>query len=324
MKVLVTGGAGFIGSHVSSHLAWRGHEVHVLDRFSYAGRLKNLKEMVGGAGCRIWCGDLKEWDVCTKLAEFGFDWLIHMASNTHIDHSIRNPHVFVQDNVVGTDQLLHAFSIHRLPPRTLVYSTDEVFGPTPPGERFDESAPMKPSNPYSASKVAIEALCHSYGITFGYQPMIVRPCNTYGPNQHPEKVIPRFVRQALAGEPLTVHNDGSGARDWLFVRDHARATEAIMLRGQLGHSYNLAAGDEHTDIEIATEIQDILKVTHNIKNVNIRPGHDKRYWMDNSKLRLLDWKPETPFNIGFRDTVMWNKNNIHHWADDSLNITDVA
>ena len=324
MKVLVTGGAGFIGSHVSSHLAWRGHEVHVLDRFSYAGRLKNLKDMVGGAGARIWVGDLKEWDVCTRLAEHGFDWLIHMASNTHVDHSISNPHVFVLDNVVGTDQLLHAFATRSENTRALVYSTDEVFGPTPAGERFDEHAAMKPSNPYSASKVAIEALCHSYGITFGFNPMIVRPCNTYGPNQHPEKVIPRFVRQALAGKPLTVHNDGSGARDWLWVKDHARATEAIMERGQLGESYNMAAGDEHTDMEIATQIQDILKVTHNIKNVNIRPGHDKRYWMDNAKLRLLDWKPQTPFNIGFRDTVMWNKHNIAHWADDSLPLSAIG
>lgn len=339
MKVLITGAAGFIGSHVAAHLLERGYDVHVLDRFSYAGKLQNLAPILRGV--RLWVGDLKEWDVCKKVAAAGFDYLVHMASNTHVDHSISNPRVFVLDNVVGTDQLLHAFSLESRRPVTLVYSTDEVFGPTPAGERFTESARLNPSNPYSASKCAIEALCSSYSVTFGYSPMIVRPCNTYGPRQHPEKVVPRFVRQALAGEPLTVNNDGSGARDWLHVEDHARAVDLILKRGVPGESYNLAAGDERTDYEIATTVLKILgiadfeesrdtlgfiseKLAGKIIYKNIRPGHDKRYWMNPSRLNMLGWTPQIPFEEGFRDTVLWNRDNPHYWDSDDIPIEEAV
>jgi dTDP-glucose 4,6-dehydratase len=294
----------------------RGYTVHILDRFSYAGKLRNLAPILRGV--QLWVGDLKEWDVCKKVAAAGFDYLVHMASNTHVDHSIRNPHQFVLDNVVGTDQLLHAFSLQGSRPRTLVYSTDEVFGSTPAGERFSESAPLNPSNPYSASKCAIEALCHSYKKTFDYAPMIVRPCNTYGPRQHPEKAIPRFVQQALTGKPLTVHNDGSGARDWLHTDDHARAVDLLLQKGNPGESYNLAAGEEHTDLEIATLVQQILNMETGIKHVSIRPGHDKRYWMNPAKLNSLGWTPKMPFEVGFHNTVIWNRDNPGHWDADDI------
>jgi len=322
VRVLVTGGCGFIGSHVSAHLHRVGYDVHVLDRLSYAGKIRNVEPLLPHV--RVWVGDLKEWDVCVRLAEQHFDAIVHMASNTHVDHSIRNPRVFVLDNTVATDQLLHAIAVHgdgaKQYPRVIVYSTDEVFGPTPPGECFTESAAYSPSNPYSASKVAMEALCRSYAVTFGLQPIVVRPCNTYGPRQHPEKVIPRFVRQAISGQPLTIHNDGSGSRDWLHVDDHARAIATLLHKGVVGESYNLAAGEEHTDLEIAERVIVQVNPDVGVTSVMVRPGHDRRYWMCGDKLRALGWQPHVPFDQGFRDTVAWNVANPRWWDADDVDI----
>jgi dTDP-glucose 4,6-dehydratase len=156
----------------------------------------------------------------------------------------------------------------------------------------------------------------AYWATHRLPTIIVRPCNTYGPRQHPEKAIPRFVRQALADEPLTIHRDGSGARDWLHTSDHARAIEAILHEGLPGSSYNMAAGDEHTDLEIAETVCRVLDKPIRVKSIDVRPGHDRRYWMDGSRLHQLGWRPLTPFATGFRDTVLWNVENRNWWAAD--------
>ena len=313
-RVLVTGGLGFIGSHVVEHLVARGYDVQVADRLSYAGKVRNLSAVLDSV--KLWMGDLKNPDFCERLAVYGFDEVVHMAGNTHVDRSISHPLEFTLDNVLGTNMLLDALERHGHDGRVLVYSTDEVFGPTPAGECFDENTPLRPSNAYSASKVGIEGLASAYWITHGLPTIIVRPCNTYGPRQHPEKVIPRFVRQALAGEPLTIHRDGSGARDWLHATDHARAVEAIMVEGLPGSSYNMAAGDEHTDLEIAEGVCRALDKPVLVKSVEVRPGHDRRYWMDGSRLRTLGWHPLVPFSTGFRDTVLWNAENRGWWDAD--------
>jgi dTDP-glucose 4,6-dehydratase len=321
-RVLVTGGAGFIGSHVAAHLKQQGWGVHILDRFSYAARFRNLAGVISEA--RLWVGDLKEWDVCVGLAKFGFDAVVHLASNTHVDHAIRNPVVFTRDNVLGTAQLLHALQLHCPAARVVAYSTDEVYGPTPDGERFTESAPFRPSNAYSASKVGIEGLASSYFVTHGMNISVVRPCNTYGRRQHPEKAIPRFVRQAMRGEPLTVHGDGSGARDWLHTGDHATGVEAVLEHGKAGEAYNLAAGDEHTDLAIARGVLNTLGKSEagRIEFITQRPGHDRRYWMAGDKLRALGWAPMMPFSIGFRDTVLWNAEHQDWWERDDLSLSE--
>lgn len=320
--VLVTGGLGFIGSHVAERLVVAGHDVHVADRMSYAGKVRNLGEVLRSA--KLWMGDLANPEFAERLAAHGFDAVVHMAGNTHVDRAISNPLEFTRDNVLGTNTLLDALRRHKHDGRVLVYSTDEVFGPTPAGERFDEFAPLRPSNAYSASKVGVEGLATAYWVTHRLQTIIVRPCNTYGTRQHPEKVIPRFVRQALAGEPLTIHRDGKGARDWLHATDHARAVEAILHEGLPGSSYNMAAGDEHTDLEIAEGVCSVLGVPIKVKSVEVRPGHDKRYWMDGSRLRLLGWHPLVPFATGFRDTVIWNAENRGWWDSDWVRPRDLV
>ena len=317
-RVLVTGGAGFIGSHVAERLKSSGHDVHVLDRFSYAGRIKNLAEILGDT--RLWVGDLKEWDVCVGLAKYGFDAVIHMASNTHVDHSIDNPVVFTRDNVLATNQLLHAFQLHCPTARFIVYSTDEVYGPTPIGRKFDESTQFRPSNAYSASKVGIEGLASSYFVTHGMNIVTVRPCNTYGPRQHPEKAIPKFVHQAMQGGPITVHGDGQGARDWLHVSDHAAAIETLLERGVSGEAYNIAACDEHRDIEVAYKVLEYSGQDCPVSFIKQRLGHDRRYFMDGTKLRALGWSPRVPFNDGLRAAVDWNMKNIDWYADNAVTV----
>lgn len=266
---------------------------------------------------RLWVGDLKEWDACVGLAKHGFDAVVHLASNTHVDHAIRNPVVFTRDNVLATNQLLHAFQLHCPKAKFVAYSTDEVYGPTPDGQRFREDQPFRASNAYSASKVGIEGLATSYFVTHDMPIVVVRPCNTYGRRQHPEKVIPRFVRQAMTGQPLTVHGDGQGARDWLHTSDHAAGVETLLESGVPGQAYNLASGDEHKDIEIAYKVLEHTGQSGDIQYIRQRPGHDRRYWMDGAKLRALGWQPRMPFTIGLIDTIKWNMENLG-WFDSDI------
>ena len=311
-KVLITGGAGFISSHVAGYLGKQGFEVHVADRLSYAGKIRNVAGNCPDA--KLWMGDLKSSEFCDKLAAIGFDAVIHAAGNTHVDHSIKDPISFTLDNVLATNQLLHAFE--KTPTRFVIYSTDEVYGSTPAGCIFDESTSFNPSNAYAASKVGIEGLARAYFVTFGMGIVVVRSCNTYGRGQHPEKAIPRFTRQCLKGEPITVHNDGSGSRDWLHTHDHARAIRLLMEQGQPGQAYNLARGEEHTDLEVATRIAELCHTKPNILFVPGRPGHDRRYWMDGTKIRTMGWAPEVPFDWGLRDAVEWTIDNQDWWEHD--------
>lgn len=323
--VLVTGGAGFIGHHVAGHFSDMGASVHIADRLSYAGKFRNLESLVDKA--RIWIGDLKNSEFCDKLAAFHFDYVVHMAGNTHVDRAIADPVTFTQDNVVGANQLLksiQAGGMEKWPRAIIMYSTDEVFGSTPLGMKFDELTPYNPSNAYSASKVGVEGVARSYWNTFHLPVMVVRPCNTYGRRQHPEKAIPRFTMQALRGEPLTVHNDGHGSRDWLHTSDHANAIWAVLDKGTLGESYNLAVEDEHEDLEVAEWICDILGKAPNIQLTPGRPGHDRRYFMDGSKIRALGWKPIVAFEDGLRDTVEWAKDHQDWWDRDDIKVASAV
>lgn len=341
MRVLITGGAGFIGSHVVRHFYHQGHTVAVADRFTYAGKGKNLASMLEVIDLLI--GDLATGDLADRCAQWRPDWVVHMAAETHVDRAINNPEAFMWSNVIGTTRLLQSLyqysqesmprdpgGLDWIPEQIIVYSTDEVFGSTPQGKRFDEYTPYNPSNAYSASKVGVEAIANAFYMTYNMPIIVVRPCNTYGPGQHPEKVIPKFVRQILNGEPVTVYNDGKGARDWLHVKDHAKAIHHLMEYGQAGESYNLAAGEEHADHEIALMIEDILGHEGLFptgpplrENVPGRPGHDRRYWMDSSKLRALGWRPEMPFAQGFREAVLWNAKHQDWWVDDVVEMSRV-
>jgi dTDP-glucose 4,6-dehydratase len=321
VKILITGGAGFIGSHVTRHLVAGGHEVIVADRFTYSGKARNLGPVL--KDIQLLIGDLATGDLAERCAEVQPDWVVHLAAETHVDHAIAHPERFMVSNVVGTTRLLQALYAQEgpYPGKIVVYSTDEVFGPTPAGVLFDEHAPLKPSNAYSASKVGVEGIATAFHVTHGLPCIVVRPCNTYGPGQHPEKAIPRFVGQVLRGEPLTLYNDGQGSRDWLYVTDHARAIETLLRFGVPGEAYNLAAGEEHTDAEVAHRIREILGAdAHPITSRPGRPGHDRRYAMDGRKLRALGWQPLRPFAEAFRETVLWNARHHEWWSHDLVEV----
>lgn len=323
-KILITGGAGFIGSHLAEHFQNLGWQTHVADRFTYAGKIRAIPEFL--KSINLWVGDLKEPDFCDKLVMGQFwDYIVHAAAQTHVDRSIENPFPFVNDNLLSTTRLLESLAKNRdcFPggmPRVLLYSTDEVFGSTPEGERFTEEARFNPSNPYSATKVACEAMGAAYMTTWGLPVMVIRPSNTYGPRQHPEKAIPKFVRQAIQGDSLTVHNDGLGARDWLHTSDHARAVELILAKGTPGSSYNVGAGDEHTDIEVAREVVRLTGSLSTIDYVPGRPGHDRRYWMDCSRVKSLGWEPQVKFSAGLEDAVRWNMGHQDWWTHDYISL----
>lgn len=330
MRVLITGGAGFIGGHVTEHMVAQGHTVAVADKFSYAGKAKNLAAVLPHIDLLI--GSLSTGDLAQRCAEWAPEWVVHMAGDTHVDMAIADPFRFQVNNVYGTCALLE--QLRRVPSvsKAVVYSTDEVFGPTPPDKAFSESTPFRPSNAYSASKCGVEGLATSFFVTHGLPTVIVRPCNTYGPRQHPEKVIPKFIGQIMRGDQVTIYGDGNGARDWLHTADHARAIEMLLLNGEPGTSYNLAAEDEHSDIEIFETITDIME-EHGLAEKAAawpplvtytpgRPGHDRRYMMDGARLRGLGWRPTVPFMEGFRDTVMWCAINQGYWDDDVVRFTD--
>ncbi len=329
MRVLVTGGLGFLGSYVARHLVAGGHEVLIADRLSYAGKVRNIAAILGQV--KLLIGDLADGDFAGRCAATFPDWVVHLAAETHVDRAIADPERFMTSNVLGTTRLLQALAQTWRPAwhqKCIVYSTDEVYGPTPEGVWFAEDAPFKPSNAYSASKVGVEGVAHAFWVTHRLPLVVVRPCNTYGPGQHPEKVIPKFVRQCLADEPLTVYNDGRGARDWLHVDDHARAIATLLHHGVPGEAYNLAAGEEHPDIEIATRIAELctgqaLAVDPSglpIRYQPGRPGHDRRYMMDGSKLRALGWAPRRGFDEAFAETVVWCRTHADWWEHDLVRV----
>ena len=338
MRILVTGGLGFIGSHVVRHFVNQGHEVIIADILSYAGKVRHIEDVL--MHVKLLIGDLAMGDLAERCAEQHPDYVIHMAANTHVDRAIRDPESFMYSNILGTTRLLQAlYKEHEclladdmwgtgFPRKIIVYSTDEVFGSTPAGVCFNESAPFRPSNAYSASKMGVEGIASSFFVTHAMPIVVVRPCNTYGVGQHPEKVIPKFVGQLLRGECLTVYNDGRGVRDWLHVEDHARAIEALCIHGVAGESYNLAAGEEHSDLGIALHIVEIVTgmpqggpaSTMPIVYEPGRPGHDKRYAMDGSKLRALGWSPQVEFAQGFAETVRWNMEHADYWEHDLVKV----
>lgn len=320
MRVLVTGGAGFIGSSIAEYYVHRGHTVAVADKFTYAGKARNLADSLSQLELLI--GSLSTGDLATRCAEWHPDVVIHCAADTHIDRSIADPFRFQINNPNATCSLLQAlWTSGHTPTKIVVYSTDEVYGPTPSGMAYKETQPFHPSNAYSASKVGVEGLATAFYVTHGMPITVVRPCNTYGLRQHPEKVIPKFVRQLMRGEKLTLYNDGTGSRDWLHTADHARAIDTIVHSGHPGEAYNLAAHEEHSDAEIAELVQSTLEKPGSIVYTPGRPGHDRRYFMDGSKLRALGWEPQENFQSRIRETILWNAANQDYWDSDTVRLS---
>lgn len=326
-RVVITGAAGFIYSHVARHFLRQGYGVTIADHFDAQGKGRNIASIIKDV--KLLIGDLVYGDLAKQCAAVEADYVIHAAAFTHVDDAIADPVRFALNNVVGTTMLLQALVKHaHRPEKVIIVSTDEVYGSTPAGQVFDEQARYNPTNAYSASKVGVEAMANAFWNTHKLPVVIVRPCNTYSIMQFPSKAIPRFVGQMIRREPVTIYNDGQGSRDWLHATDHARAIETLCLAGVPGEAYNLAAGEEHTDLDIATRIIEILSgqpvgidpSALPLTYVPGRPGHDRRYAMDGSKLRALGWQPRVPFDEGLRETVLWNAAHQDHWQHDLVEV----
>lgn len=333
-RILVTGGAGFIGSALCRHLVGQGHMLINVDKLTYAGNLDSLREVQGRPNYAFIRADISEERRMLKaLSEYEVDTIMHLAAESHVDRSIDGPSAFIETNVVGTFRLLNAAltywrtlsASHRPRFRFLHVSTDEVFGDLPfDSGIFTEETPYAPSSPYSASKAASDHLVRAWHHTYGL-PVIVTNCsNNYGPCQFPEKLIPLVILNALEERPLPIYGQGANVRDWLYVDDHARALELAVIEGKVGESYNVGGRAERTNLSVVETICAILDSMHPRRNgssyaelitfVADRPGHDRRYAIDPSKAeRELGWRARETFESGIAKTIKWYLENDWWW-----------
>jgi dTDP-glucose 4,6-dehydratase len=315
-RFLVTGGAGFIGSNFV-HLLMRQHpraRVTVLDKLTYAGNPANLDPVRSDPRFRFVKGDIADAGVVEPLFATGFDFIVNFAAETHVDRSIGDPGSFVRTDVFGVYTLLEAARRHPVSLFVQV-STDEVYGEIL-GDPVDEDAPLKPRNPYSASKAGGDRLAYSYWATYGTPVVITRCANNYGPYQYPEKLIPLFVTNALEDRELPVYGTGKNTRDWIHVLDHCRALLALCATpGVEGEVFNIGAGNEFDVLAIADRIlAHTGRPASLVAKVVDRPGHDRRYALNFDKvIRDTAWRPEVPFDDGLRDTVAWYRDNPSWW-----------
>jgi len=306
MRVLVTGGAGFIGSHFVKRLLRGGDEVVVLDKLTYSGNRANLPD-----GTEFHQGDIAVPADVARAAR-GCEAIVNFAAETHVDRSILAAEDFGRTEFRGTQVLLE--HVRETGGRLVQVSTDEVYGDLEAGGSSRETDALNPSSPYSAAKAAGELLVPAYVRTFGVNASVTRGSNTYGPNQYPEKVLPLFTTNALDGEPLPLYGDGRQVRDWLFVEDNCAGIELVLLQGAAGEVYNLGGGDEHENIDVAEKLFELTGADRSLlRRVDDRPGHDRRYSVDTSKLRAMGWKTQTSFEDGLRATVDWYRDNRAWW-----------
>ena len=313
MKLLVTGAAGFIGSNfVQLALAERPDwEIVNLDKLTYAGNLDNLKDIESDPRYRFVKGDICDRSLVLEAVR-GCDAIVNFAAETHVDRSIMEPMAFLRTDMEGTFVLLEAVREGGAG-RLLQVSTDEVYGSIPEGAA-DESYPIRPSSPYSASKAGADLLCLSYWTTYGTPVTITRGANTIGPYQYPEKVIPLFATNALDDIRLPLYGDGLQARDYTHVEDHCRGILLVLEKGELGEVYNIGAGNEMRNIDMARSLlAEIGKPESLIEHVKDRPGHDRRYALDSRKLRSLGWQPRHDAAEALRATVRWYAENRWWW-----------
>jgi dTDP-glucose 4,6-dehydratase len=311
--ILVTGGAGFIGSSfVRRLLATHDYQVINLDKLTYAGNLDNLRDIADDQRHRFVQGDICDRELVAGLMADA-DAVVNFAAETHVDRSIEDPGVFIQTDVFGTYVLLDA-ARHAGIERFLHISTDEVYGQSLGDQRFTERDPFRPRSPYSASKAGGELQCRAFFETYGLPVVIARPANNIGPRQHLEKAVPLFTTNALDDQPLPVYGRGEQVRDRLYVDDHCEALDLLLHRGELGEAYNISAGNERTNLEVAGTVLELLEKPKSlIRFVEDRLGHDERYSMDDAKLRALGWAPRHDFDAALQKTVAWYRDNRWWW-----------
>lgn len=313
MKVLVTGGCGFIGSHVVKLLLARGAQVVNLDKLTYAGNPANVREVARHARYKFIKGDICDPKAVSKAAK-GVNGIINLAAETHVDRSILNPGAFVRTDMIGAYVLLEEMRKQNLEFFVQV-STDEVYGSISSGA-FRESDPVRPTNPYSASKLGADRLAYSYFATYGLRVMITRGSNTYGPHQFPEKLIPLTIIRAMMNQPIPVYGDGRNVRDWLHAEDHARAIWEVAKKGGAGETYNISGRGERENIWIVNRILSALGAPRSLVHfVQDREGHDRRYALNDDKIRnTLSWAQSRPdVEQGLVETVRWYRSNQKWW-----------
>jgi dTDP-glucose 4,6-dehydratase len=310
-RVLVTGGAGFIGSSFVRHLLNNTNCAVVnLDKLTYAGNLNNIKDLRGEKRHRLIKGDIRNRKLVGSLVKKA-DAVVNFAAESHVDRSIQTPNVFVESNVLGVQVLLEA--CRKSGVRFEQISTDEVYGSRVEGS-FMETDALNPSSPYSASKAAADLLVNAYHVTYGLEVTVTRSTNNYGPNQHPEKLIPRLITNALRAKRLPIYGSGENVRDWIFVEDNCRAIQMVLEKGEKGQIYNIGGGNERKNTEIAKEILRCLSLPETmIEFIPDRPGHDFRYSIQCDKIHRLGWKPQVGFEEGLQKTVDWYRTNERWW-----------
>jgi dTDP-glucose 4,6-dehydratase len=313
VKLVVTGGAGFIGSNFIRHVlaAHADDSIVNLDKLTYAGNLKNLADVADSPRYRFVHGDICDAKMVRDVLR-GADAVVNFAASSHVDRSLVEPDEFVKTDVFGVFTLLEAVRELKIP-RFVHISTDEVYGSLATGSAR-ESDPLRPSNPYSASKAGGDLLALAYWQTHRVPVVITRSSNNFGPYQYPEKVIPLFVTNALDDEPLPLYGDGRNVRDWLYVLDNCAALDLVLRKGHDGEVYNIGGGHEVENIVLTREI---LRLTGKpetlIRPVKDRPGHDRRYSIDSKKVRQLGWTPKHPFGKALEATVAWFREHEAWW-----------
>lgn len=322
--LLITGGAGFIGSNFIKYILkrYKDYKIINLDLLTYAGSLENLKEL-NNINYTFIKGDICDRNLLNSLfKKYDIDYVVNFAAESHVDRSIQDSSLFIRTNILGVHILLEAskdnwqikidekgYPIFKDGKKFIQISTDEVYGDIGKKEKSTEVSSITPSNPYSASKAGGELLASAYFQTYKFPVNITRCSNNYGPNQNIEKLIPRMIICALKNKRLPVYGDGLQIRDWIHVRDHCSAIDAVIQKGRLGEVYNIGANDERTNLEIVKKILKVLnKSEEDIDFVQDRLGHDRRYGINNSKIvSELGWKPDYNFDQGIIDTINWYK-----------------
>ena len=316
MKLLVTGGAGFIGSNfIRYYLKENPNDSIVnLDKLTYAGNLESLKDIEGDKRYKFVHGDIADFNLVDRLLKDGIDVVINFAAESHVDRSIDDPSPFLNTNITGTQLILESSRRNKIS-RFIQVSTDEVYGSLEPIGLFTERTALRPNSPYAASKASADLLTRAYFKTYNFPALITRCSNNYGPYQFPEKLIPLFVTNALLDEPLPVYGDGLNIRDWLYVEDHCSAIDIVLKKGKEGEIYNIGGNTEKKNIEITDKILSILNKPQTLKKfVKDRLGHDRRYAIDSTKIKMeLGWEPKYQFEEAIRKTIQWYIDNKEWW-----------
>ncbi|MDR3291837.1 MAG: dTDP-glucose 4,6-dehydratase [Methanobrevibacter sp.] len=320
MKILITGGAGFIGANYIQYMLnkYPNYDIVNIDALTYCGNLENLKNFQDHHNYEFIKGDINNSKLINEIINDDIEYIVNFAAESHVDRSITNPKIFLESNIVGTQTLLEAGKKHDIK-KFIQISTDEVYGSLGKEGYFTENTPLSPNSPYSASKAGADLLVRAYNETYDFPVNITRCSNNYGPYQFPEKLIPLMINNALKNKKLPVYGDGKNIRDWLHVYDHCTAIDLVLHKGKIGDVYNIGGNNEKENIEIVKLILKYLNKDESlIKFIDDRLGHDRRYAIDSTKIQKIGWKPNYKFETGIVETIKWYLNN-QIWLNNIIN-----